>query len=50
MRGEKGMLFAIKESRGKWRLAVYRDPLTDQLSEGWIYNSAIEALDHSPNR
>ena len=45
MRGEAGMLLAVKESRGKWRLVVYRDPLTDQLSEGWVYAPAVRMLD-----
>ncbi len=41
MRGDKGMELAIKESRGKWHLVVYRDALTDQLSEGWVYAPAV---------
>ena len=45
MRGDTGMLLAIKESRGKWRLIVYRDPLSDQLAEGWVYAPAVQMLD-----
>jgi low affinity Fe/Cu permease len=45
MRGDAGTAIAVKESRGKWRLVIYRDPLTDQLSEGWVYASAVELLD-----
>jgi hypothetical protein len=45
MRGEAGMLLAVKESRGRWRLVVYRDPLTDQLSEGWVHAPAVRMLD-----
>ena len=41
MRGDKGLELAIKESRGKWHLVVYRDALTDQLSEGWVYAPAV---------
>ena len=42
MRGDAGMEIAVKESRGKWRLVIYRDPLTEQLSEGWIFAPAID--------
>ncbi|MEN3749453.1 SH3 domain-containing protein [Sphingomonas sp. HF-S3] len=45
MRGDEGMLLAVKENRGTWRLVVYRDPLTDQLSEGWVYAPAVRLLD-----
>ncbi|MFD1960456.1 SH3 domain-containing protein [Novosphingobium panipatense] len=44
MRGDAGTLLAVKDSRGKWRLVVYRDPLTDQLSEGWVFAPAGELL------
>lgn len=44
MRGDAGTLLAVKDSRGKWRLVVYRDPLTDQLSEGWVFAPAVELL------
>jgi hypothetical protein len=47
MRGDKGLELAIKENRGKWRLVVYRDTLTDQLSEGWVYAAAILVHDTS---
>lgn len=42
MRGDAGMEIAVKESRGKWRLVIYRDPLTNQLSEGWVFGPAID--------
>jgi hypothetical protein len=45
MVGNAGMLLAVKESRGKWRLVVYRDPLSDQLSQGWVYAQAVQLLD-----
>lgn len=45
IRGDAGMLLAGKESRGRWRLVVYRDPLTDQLAEGWVYAPAVRMLD-----
>jgi hypothetical protein len=42
MRGAAGMQVAVKESLGRWRLVIYRDPLTNQLSEGWIFAPAID--------
>ncbi len=45
MRGATGMVLAVKQSQGKWRLVVYRDPLTDQLAEGWVYAPAVQLLD-----
>jgi hypothetical protein len=45
MRGEANLLLAVKECRGKWRLVVYRDPLSDQLSEGWVYAPSVRLLD-----
>lgn len=50
MRGDKGMQLAIKEKLGKWRLIIYRDPLTDQLSEGWVYGPAIQPFDGAQNK
>ncbi|SDA36034.1 hypothetical protein [Sphingomonas sp. NFR15] len=45
MHGVKGTQLAIKDARGKWRLVVYRDLLTNQLSEGWVYAPAVQMLD-----
>ncbi|HEX8056688.1 MAG TPA: hypothetical protein VF481_08500 [Novosphingobium sp.] len=45
MHGVKGTQLAVKETREKWRLVVYRDLLTDQLSEGWVYAPAVQMLD-----
>ncbi|HEX7930107.1 MAG TPA: hypothetical protein VF470_04280 [Sphingomicrobium sp.] len=45
MHAVKGTQLAVKETRGKWRLVVYRDLLTDQLSEGWAYAPAVQMLD-----
>lgn len=44
MHGVTGMQLAVKEARGKWRLVVYRDLLTDQLSEGWVFAPAVQML------
>jgi len=45
LRGPPGMLLAVKESRPRWRRVVYRDPLTDQLAEGWVNAGAVHLLD-----
>ena len=45
MHGLKGTQLAVKDSRERWRLVVYRDLLTDQLAEGWVYAPAVEVLD-----
>lgn len=45
LRGAPGMLLAIKESRARWRHVVYRDPLTDQLAEGWVQAGSVQLLD-----
>ncbi len=45
MRGTQGMTLAVKGSQGKWRLVVYRDQLTNQLAEGWVYAPAVQLLD-----
>lgn len=50
MRGVKGMPLAIKQSQGKWRLVVYRDLLTDQLSEGWVYAPAVQMFDETASQ
>lgn len=45
LKGPAGMLLAVKQNKGRWRQVVYRDPLTDQLAEGWIYAPAVQLLD-----
>jgi hypothetical protein len=42
MHGLKGMALAVKQSQGQWRLVIYRDALTDQLSEGWVFGPAVQ--------
>ncbi|THD34460.1 MAG: hypothetical protein E7773_14825 [Sphingomonas sp.] len=38
-------LLAIAGKQGRWHLAIYRDPLTDELAQGWIYGNAVRMLD-----
>lgn len=45
LKGPPGMLLAVKQSKDRWRQVVYRDPLTDQLAEGWVYAGAVQLLD-----
>ena len=37
----KGMEVAIAKSQGRWRLVVYRDPLSNQLAQAWVYTTAV---------
>jgi len=42
---DPGTLVAVVRSAGRWKLVVFRDPLTDQLSQGWVYNQSVTMLD-----
>lgn len=33
---------ALIRSEGSWRLIVYRDPLTEQLAQGWIFENRLK--------
>lgn len=37
----KGMEVAIAEAKGRWRLVVFRDPLSNQLAQAWVYGTAV---------
>lgn len=45
MRAAEGTLVAIVRTEGRWSLAVYRDPLTDELAQGWVTTRAVRMLD-----
>lgn len=45
LKGPQGMLLAVKQSKDRWCQVVYRDPLTDQLAQGWVYAGAVQLLD-----
>ncbi len=45
MRAPEGTLLAVVRTDRRWRLTVYRDPLTDELAQGWIYAPAIRLFD-----
>lgn len=44
LKAPQGMSVAIEKSGGRWRLVVFRDPLSEQLSHAWVYASAIRPL------
>jgi len=44
LKAPKGMEVAIAEAHGRWRLIVFRDPLSDQLAQAWVYATAVTPL------
>ena len=40
-----GTPLAVAKVQGRWRLVTYREPLTDELAQGWIYGDAVRLLD-----
>lgn len=44
LKGAAGMQVAIAETRGRWKLVTYRDPLSTQLARAWVYGSAVMPL------
>lgn len=45
IRAPERTLLAIVRTERRWRLVVYRDPLTDQLAQGWLHAPAVRLLD-----
>lgn len=43
-RAPTGTLLAIAGRQGEWLSAIYRDPLTDQLAQGWVYGRSVKIL------
>lgn len=41
---QEGMVVGVIRTHGRWRLIAFRDPLTDQLSQGWIYGNSVQTL------
>lgn len=39
-----GDAVAIEKAQGRWRLIVFRDPLSNQLSRAWVYYTALAPL------
>lgn len=44
LKAPRSMVLAIERTEGDWRLVVFRDPLSDQLSRGWVYETAVMPL------
>lgn len=44
LKAPDGMVLAIERRQGRWRLVVYRDPLTGQLARAWVHASAVSPL------
>jgi hypothetical protein len=44
LNGEAGDALAIKGEKGTWLLVVFRDPLTQELSEGWVHKKTVRPL------
>jgi hypothetical protein len=41
---KSGQVVAIEKKQGRWRLVVYRDPLSNQLARAWVYETALMPL------
>jgi hypothetical protein len=44
MKAPRGMLLAVEKSERRWRLVVFRDPLSNQLARAWVYETAVTLL------
>lgn len=44
LKAAAGMQVAIAETRGHWKLVVYRDPLSNQLARAWVFCNAVTLL------
>lgn len=38
---DAGTPIAVVQRQKRWRLVVYRDPLTEQLAQGWVYETLV---------
>ncbi|MGU3389758.1 hypothetical protein [Sphingomonas sp. M1A8_2b] len=41
---QAGDAVVIEKAQGRWRLVVFRDPLSNQLSRAWVYHTALNPL------
>ncbi|MDF0490605.1 hypothetical protein PX554_20950 [Sphingomonas sp. H39-1-10] len=44
LKASEGEVVAIVKAQGRWRLVVFRDPLSNQLARAWVYQTALEPL------
>jgi hypothetical protein len=47
MVADVGTPIAIAKAEKRWKLIVYRDPLTNQLAQGWVYEAVVVLTDPS---
>lgn len=44
LKADAGDVVAIEKKQGRWRLVVFRDPLSNQLARAWVYETALMPL------
>lgn len=44
LEASEGEVVAIAKAQGRWRLVVFRDPLSHQLAQAWVYQTALTPL------
>lgn len=44
LKASEGEVVAIAKTQGRWRLVVFRDPLSNQLAQAWVYQTALTPL------
>lgn len=44
LKAKSGQVVAIEKKHGRWRLVVFRDPLSNQLARAWVYETALTLL------
>ena len=44
LKAKAGEVVAIEKRQGRWRLVVFRDPLSNQLARAWIYETALTPM------
>lgn len=44
-RAAEGEALALVAKQGKWRLVAFRDPLTGQLAQGWVYGANVTVFE-----
>lgn len=45
IKAAEGTPLALVRVGGKWKLVAFRDPLTEQLAQGWVYGQNVTVFD-----
>jgi hypothetical protein len=45
---QPGTMAGVIRTEGRWKLIVVRDPLTDQLLQGWVFGTSVTMLQPTP--